>query len=77
MTLDLEGKKIKGHFFAYFTSRKGRFLFPLHRTADFRHKFVGIRSLVGADMIDQGSGTAEGIAVTIARNHRYGSGNCL
>ena len=25
MTLDLEVKKIKGHFFAYFTSRKGRF----------------------------------------------------
>ena len=25
MTLDLEVKKIKGHFFSFFTSRKGRF----------------------------------------------------
>ena len=70
-------QKIKGHFFACSRPARGAFLFLLHRTADFRHKFVGIRSLVRADMIDQESGAAEGIAVSIARNHRYGRGNCL
>ena len=30
MTLDLEVKKIKGHFFSFFTSRKGRFFVVFH-----------------------------------------------